>query len=84
MIQGPLGGDRESESSEVSGPTAAAAFSVQESSKAAKGTETCQRQGAKSKLSVIPGILGNKKPGIFSPVFNGMKKKLNKQGLSTK
>lgn len=74
-----------SESSEASGLTAAvAAFSVQQSSRAAQGTETWQRQGAKSKLSVIQGILGNKKPGILSPVLSEMKKGFNNQELSTK
>lgn len=73
-----------SESSEASGLTAAAAFSAQQSGGAAQGTETCQRQGAKFKLLVIQCILGNKKPGILSPVLSEMKKKLNNQELSTK
>lgn len=69
----------EPESSEASGPTAAAAavFSVQQSSRAAKETETWQKQSAKTKLLVTQGILGNKKPGILFPVLNEMKKELN-------
>lgn len=62
----------------------AAAFSVQQSSRAGKEMVTWQRQSGKSKLSVIQDTLENKKPGILFPVLKEMKKELNNQGLSTK
>lgn len=62
----------------------AAAFSVQQSSRAGKEMATWQRQSGKSKLSIIQDILENKKPGILFPVLKEMKKELNNQGLSTK
>lgn len=85
MIQGPMGGDRVRKLRALWAHRSSCMLcSAEQQGRAAKGTETWQREGAKSKLLVIQDTLGNKKPGILSPVLNEMKKGLNNWGLSSK